>query len=59
VGTLRVRVCLLVIGSFLLGGFIGALLFDHLRERSLLIPAVLTGLCGTLYSLYRQRTTTP
>ncbi|UGB44150.1 DUF1275 domain-containing protein [Frateuria edaphi] len=59
VDTLRVRVCLLVIGSFLLGGVIGALLFDHLRERSLLIPAVLTGLCGTLYSLYRQRTTTP
>ena len=59
VDTLRVRVCVLVIGSFMLGGLAGALLFAHLRERSLLIPAVLTGLCGTLYSLYRQRATTP
>lgn len=57
VDMLRVRVCLLVIGSFMLGGVAGALLFAHLRERSLLIPAVLTGLCGALYSLYRQRTT--
>ncbi|MGN2251772.1 YoaK family protein [Frateuria sp. GZRe12] len=58
VDILRVRVCLLVIGSFLFGGVAGALLFAHLRERSLLIPAILTGLCGTLYSLYRQRTAT-
>jgi len=57
VDALRVRVCLLVIGSFMLGGLAGALLFEHLRERSLLIPAVLTGLCGALYSLYRQRAT--
>jgi len=57
VDALRVRVCLLVIGSFMLGGLAGALLFEHLRERSLLIPAVLTGLCGALYSLYRQRVT--
>jgi uncharacterized membrane protein YoaK (UPF0700 family) len=55
VDALRVRVCVLVIGSFMLGGFVGALLFEHLRERSLLIPAVLTGLCGALYSFYSQR----
>jgi uncharacterized membrane protein YoaK (UPF0700 family) len=55
VDALRVRVCVLVIGSFMLGGFVGALLFEHLRERSLLIPAGLTGLCGALYSFYSQR----
>lgn len=59
VDTLRVRVCVLVIGAFMLGGIAGAVLFAHLRERSLLIPATLTGLCGLLYSLYRQRTAAP
>lgn len=52
---LRVSVCVLVIGSFMLGGVGGAMLFAYLGERSLLIPAVLTGLCGALYSLYSQR----
>ncbi|HEV2538227.1 MAG TPA: YoaK family protein [Frateuria sp.] len=55
VDALRVRVCVLVIGSFMSGGLAGALLFERLRERSLLIPAVLTGLCGALYSFYSQR----
>lgn len=57
VDTLRVRVCVLVIATFMLGGVAGAMLFGHLKEHSLLIPATLTGLCGVLYSLYRQRTT--
>ena len=57
VDTLRVRVCVLVIGSFMLGSVAGALLFGVLRERTLLIPAVLTGLCGVSYSLYCQYTT--
>jgi len=56
VDTLRVRVCVLVIATFMLGGVAGAVLFGHLKEHSLLIPASLTGLCGVLYSLYRQRT---
>jgi uncharacterized membrane protein YoaK (UPF0700 family) len=56
VDTLRVRVCVLVIATFMLGGVAGALLFGHLKEHSLLIPATLTGLCGVFYSLYRQRT---
>jgi uncharacterized membrane protein YoaK (UPF0700 family) len=59
VDTLRVRVCVLVIATFMLGGIAGAMLFGHLRERSLLIPATLTGLCGVLYSLYRQRSSSP
>ena len=56
VDTLRVRLCLLVIGAFMLGGVAGAILFAHLKEHTLLIPAVLTGLCGALYGLYRHRT---
>jgi uncharacterized membrane protein YoaK (UPF0700 family) len=54
VDTLRVRVCVLVIGSFLLGSVAGALLFGALQERTLLIPAALTGLCGVVYGLYCQ-----
>lgn len=54
VDTLRIRVCVLVAGSFLLGGVAGALLFQVLQECTLLIPAALTGLCGISYSLYLQ-----
>lgn len=54
VDTLRIRVCVLVIGAFTLGSVAGALLFPMLHERTLLIPAVLTGLCGAAYGIYRQ-----
>jgi uncharacterized membrane protein YoaK (UPF0700 family) len=54
VDTLRIRVCVLVIGAFLLGSVMGALFFRVLQEHTLLIPAVLTGLCGAGYSLYCQ-----
>ncbi|WP_158884460.1 YoaK family protein [Rhodanobacter sp. L36] len=54
VDTLRIRVCVLVIGTFLLGSVTGAWLFRLLQERSLLIPAALTGLCGAGYGLYCQ-----
>ncbi|OOG56332.1 hypothetical protein B0E48_09160 [Rhodanobacter sp. C03] len=56
VDTLRVRVCVLVIGTFMLGSVAGALLFGVLQERTLLIPAALTGLCGLAYALYCQYT---
>ena len=56
VDTLRIRVCVLVIGTFLLGSVAGALLFGLLQERTLLIPAALTGLCGITYGLYSQYT---
>ena len=59
VDTLRVRVCVLVIAAFMLGGVAGAVLFGRLQEHSLLIPATLTGLCGAIYSLYRQRSINP
>jgi uncharacterized membrane protein YoaK (UPF0700 family) len=56
VDTLRIRVCVVVIGSFLFGGIVGAILFGRMREHTLLIPAVLTGLCGLGYGGYRHFT---
>jgi uncharacterized membrane protein YoaK (UPF0700 family) len=56
VDTQRIRVCVLVTSTFLLGSIAGALLFRVLQERTLLIPAVLTGLCGLSYGVYRQYT---
>jgi len=56
VDTQRIRVCVLVTSTFLLGSVAGALLFRVMQERTLLIPAVLTGLCGLSYSIYRQYT---
>ncbi|MEO9079019.1 MAG: YoaK family protein [Rhodanobacter sp.] len=54
VDTLRIRVCVLIVTTFTLGGAAGALLFGALQERTLLVPAALTGLCGLGYSSYRQ-----
>lgn len=54
VDTLRIRVCVLVVVTFTLGSAVGAVLFRVLQERTLLIPAMLTGLCGVSYSLYSQ-----
>jgi uncharacterized membrane protein YoaK (UPF0700 family) len=54
VDTLRIRVCVLVVSTFMLGGVAGALLYDRLQEHTLLIPAALTGLCGLGYALYRH-----
>lgn len=51
---LRIGVCLLVVTTFTLGGAAGALLFQQLGERALLVPAALTGLCGMGYGIYRQ-----
>lgn len=56
VDTLRIRVCVLVVVTFTLGGAAGASMFPVLQERTLLIPAVLTGLCGVIYGLYCQYT---
>lgn len=54
VDTLRVRVCLLVSSAFIFGGVVGAVLFQFMQERTLLIPAALTGLCGLSYGIYCQ-----
>lgn len=48
----RIRVCLLVVTAFTLGSVSGAVIFRYLGERTLWIPAVLTGLCGAGYWLY-------
>jgi uncharacterized membrane protein YoaK (UPF0700 family) len=47
-------VCIVVATTFMVGGTIGALLFERMHERALLIPAVLTGACGLGYGAYRQ-----
>ena len=56
VDRLRLRVCVLVAASFMLGSVAGALLFRSMQQHSLLIPAALTGICGLGYGLYRQYT---
>ena len=54
VDTLRLRVCVLVATFFMLGGAIGAVVFGYMQDRSLLIPAALTGICGLAYTTYRH-----
>ena len=54
VDTLRLRVCVLVAACFMLGGAIGAVLFEYMQDRGLLIPAALTGICGLAYTAYRH-----
>jgi len=54
VDILRIHVCLLVAGHFILGATLGALGFAYLQERVLLIPAALTGTVGMGYALYRH-----
>jgi hypothetical protein len=54
VDMLRLYVCIVVATTFLFGSAVGALLFARLQERALLIPAVLTGVCGLGYGVYRQ-----
>lgn len=55
VDTGRIRVCLLVVTAFTLGSVAGAVMFPYLGERTLWIPAALTGLCGTSYWLYSRK----
>lgn len=59
VDRLRIRVCVLVAGTFMLGGAAGAVMFGAMQEHALLIPAALTGLCGLAYGLYSQATRAP
>lgn len=44
----------LIISGFLAGGILGAWLFARWQYDALLVPAVLTGLSGLGYVLYRQ-----
>lgn len=54
VDLLRLRVCVVVASTFMLGSTVGALLFNSMQGHALLAPAVLTGACGLCYCLYRQ-----
>lgn len=54
VDMLRLRVCIVVASTFMLGSAAGALLFRLLQERTLLVPAALTGLSGLSYTIYSQ-----
>ena len=54
VDKLRLRVCMVVATSFMTGSAAGAMSFRVMQERTLLIPAALTGFCGVSYGLYRQ-----
>ncbi|WP_049620959.1 YoaK family protein [Frateuria defendens] len=54
VDMLRIHVCLLVAGHFIAGAAAGALGFALWRERVLLVPAVLTGVVGLGYAVYRH-----
>lgn len=56
VDMLRLRVCVVVAATFMIGSAAGTMLFQAMRERTLLIPAALTGLCGVSYGIYRQFT---
>ncbi|MFC5741138.1 YoaK family protein [Dyella tabacisoli] len=55
VDALRIQVCVVVTGGFLAGATAGSLIFRVLQERTLLIPAVLTGASGLIYAIYRHR----
>lgn len=58
VDRLRLRVCLVVATTFVLGSAAGALIFERMQEHAVLIPAVLTGTCGLIYGVYRQYSST-
>jgi uncharacterized membrane protein YoaK (UPF0700 family) len=51
----RVRLYAALLVGFLLGGVASGAAFPHWRESTLLAPAVLTGLVGIAYTLYRHR----
>ncbi|MGH8183133.1 MAG: YoaK family protein [Rhodanobacteraceae bacterium] len=54
VDMLRLRVCVVVATTFMLGSAFGALVFEHMQQHALLVPALLTGACGLSYGVYRQ-----
>jgi uncharacterized membrane protein YoaK (UPF0700 family) len=51
----RLWLCLLIIGAFLAGGILGALLFAALDYRALYLPAALTGLTGLSYTIWKHK----
>ena len=57
VDMLRLRVCLVVAATFTIGSAFGALVFERMQQHALLVPALLTGVCGLSYGAYRQYAT--
>ena len=51
----KVRLYAALFVGFLAGGVAAGLAFPRLQERTLLLPAVLTGLVGMAYAVYRHR----
>jgi uncharacterized membrane protein YoaK (UPF0700 family) len=49
---LRVRLCLTIIVSFMIGGVVGAVLFGRLNYNTLYVPAAFTGIVGISYIAY-------
>lgn len=50
----RIMLSVLVIGGFLIGTVVGALLYRHWAYAALCVPATLTGAVGTGYTIYRH-----
>jgi uncharacterized membrane protein YoaK (UPF0700 family) len=55
VDMLRIHVCVLVASHFIVGAVLGTLGFLRMGVQVLLVPAVLTGLVGLGYTMYRHR----
>lgn len=51
----RIRLCLMLIGAFLLGACAGAAGYARLGYRTLYFPATATGAVGVAYGIYRHR----
>jgi uncharacterized membrane protein YoaK (UPF0700 family) len=51
----RVRLYAALFGGFFCGGVASAVAFPHWQERTLLVPAILTGCVGIAYVAYRHR----
>jgi len=51
----RLWLCLVIITSFLAGGILGALAFAALDYRALYLPALLTGVTGVSYAIWKHR----
>merc|ERR1719436_724096 len=51
----KLRILLALLLSFVLGCFLGALSFGALGESTLLLPALVTGITGILYTCFREQ----
>lgn len=51
----RLRLCLLIISGFIVGGICGAVAFRFLEYETLYLPGALTGFTALLYGFCRIR----